>query len=105
VRFQGTPMKKTLRESSDPPPLVVPVAIQVREPLGSAGTHNTGGSVSGGGSNCLGCQADIGRLRRSAAKTFHLSSCLIMLLRIRSSFRMQAVRATFFGLPAAQSLW
>ena len=31
--------------------------------------------------------------------------CLSMELRITSSFRIQAVRATFFGLPAANSRW
>ena len=31
--------------------------------------------------------------------------CLRMELRITSSFRIQAVRATFFGLPAASSRW
>ena len=31
--------------------------------------------------------------------------CLSMELRITSSLRMQAVRASFFGLPAANSRW
>ena len=31
--------------------------------------------------------------------------CLRMELRVTSNFRMQAVRATFFGLPAASSRW
>ena len=31
--------------------------------------------------------------------------CLSMELRITSSLRMQAVRASFFGLPAASNRW
>ena len=43
-------------------------------------------------SNCLDCQADMG---------FQRARCLTMALRIVSSLRMQAVMATFFGLPAS----
>ena len=56
-----------------------------------------------GGSNCLGCQALINTPRPAVLEAFHFSLFLTMLLRIRSNFRIHAVRATFFGLPAAHS--
>ena len=56
-----------------------------------------------GGSNCLGCQALINTPRSLVLEAFHFSLFLTMLLRIRSNFRIHAVRATFFGLPRAQS--
>ena len=36
-------------------------------------------------------------------RSHHAERCLSMELRITSSFRMQAVRASFFGLPAASN--
>ena len=38
-------------------------------------------------------------------KSYQGERCLRMELRITISFRIQAVRATFFGLPAANSRW
>ena len=49
-------------------------------------------------SNCLGGQA-------YGATGFQWRLCLTMTLSMVSSLRMQAVRATFLGLPAAHSRW
>ena len=55
------------------------------------------------GSNCLESQeewpATVG------VRSHQGERCLSMELRITSSLRMQAVRANFFGLPAASSRW
>src|SRR2546422_7338411 len=50
-----------------------------------------------GGSNCLPCQA------LTAAGGFHAVRRASIALRIVRSFRIHAVRATFFGFPAATS--
>ena len=53
--------------------------------------------LSSGVSNCLKSQA------LTASGTRHDSCDRTMLLRMVSSFRMQAVSASFFGFPAASS--
>ena len=58
------------------------------------------------GSNCLGCQGGIGHKIAAVAATgacgAHRVRCLRSALRMVSSLRMQAVRATFLVLPAAR---
>ncbi len=51
------------------------------------------------GSNCVDCQARV--TGRGCQGVWSRSSAF----RIVSSFRMQATKATFFALPAAQSRW
>ena len=54
-------------------------------------------------SNCVGCQE---RWAISAGhEPRHVELFLTMAFRMVSSLRMQATKATFFGLPAASSLW
>ncbi len=60
-------------------------------------TRLVGGRKGVGGSNCLPCQA------LTATGGFHAVRRAIIALRIVRSFRIHAVRATFFGLPAATS--
>ena len=54
-------------------------------------------------SNCVGCQA--GWAISAGHEPRHGELSLTMAFRIVSSLRMQATKATFFGLPAASSLW
>ena len=53
-------------------------------------------------SNCVGCQEG---WANSAGQPRHRELFLTMAFRMVSSLRMQATKATFFGLPAASSLW
>ena len=54
-------------------------------------------------SNCVESQEELSVTFR--VKSYQGERCLRMELRITISFRIQAVRATFFGLPAANSRW
>ena len=54
-------------------------------------------------SNCLLSQE--GRTISAGYELHHGASFLTMAFRMVSSLRMQATKATFFGLPAASSLW
>ena len=56
-----------------------------------------------GKSNCLKSQEV--RPSTCGLRSHQGERCLSMELRITSSLRMQAVRATFFGLPAVNSRW
>ena len=53
------------------------------------------------GSNCLDSQEEIAAT--SGVRSRQVERCLSMELRVTSSFLMQAVRASFLGLPAASS--
>ena len=54
-------------------------------------------------SNCVGCQE--GWAISAGHEPRHGELSLTMAFRMVSSLRMQATKATFFGLPAASSLW
>ena len=54
------------------------------------------------GSNCLESQD---RATNSGVAVRQVEPCFSMELRMSSSLRMQAVRASFFGLPRANSRW
>ena len=54
-------------------------------------------------SNCVGCQEE--RSTTAGFMSRHGQPCLSMELRMTSSLRIQATKATLFGLPAANSFW
>ena len=54
-------------------------------------------------SNCVSCQE--GWAISAGHEPRHGELSLTMAFRMVSSLRMQATKATFFGLPAASSLW
>ena len=49
------------------------------------------------------CQEEVTTI--AGVMSFQDERCLSMALRMTSSLRMQATRASFFGLPAASSRW
>ena len=59
--------------------------------------------VAYGHSNCLESQGECPAT--FGVRSHHGEPCLSMELRITSSLRIQAVRASFFGLPQASSRW
>ena len=54
-------------------------------------------------SNCLECQEE--QSTTAGLMSRHGQPCLSMELRMTSSLRIQATKATLFGLPVANSFW
>ena len=75
------------------PPAVIPIKSLGMRAL-------TGSQLNLGVSNRLECQASL-----SASSAFQATFVRAIAFRIVSSFRMHAVSASFFGLPAASSRW